>query len=58
MKHTVDKLGHYLLKNMKDNNIPKLGEYFNIKASKFSDFKESYRLVVGHVFSKAHKEIA
>jgi len=55
MKHTVDKLGHYLLKNMKDNNIPKLADYFNIKASKFSDFKESYRLVVGHVFSKAHK---
>jgi hypothetical protein len=54
----VDKLGVYISKNMKENNIYKLGDYFNIKAAKFADFKESYRLVVGHVFSKAHKEIA
>lgn len=58
MRHSVDKLGSYLSKNMKDNNIPKLSDYFNHKASKFSDFKEAYRLVVGHVFSKAHKEIS
>ena len=43
---------------MKDNTIPKLSEYFSHKASRFSDFKEAYRLVVGHVFSKAHREIA
>ena len=58
IKHAVDKLGHYLSKNMKDNTIPKLSEYFSHKASRFSDFKEAYRLVVGHVFSKAHREIA
>ena len=45
------------MKNMRENNIPKLNNYFNHKATDFSDFKESYRLVVGHVFSKAHKEI-
>jgi hypothetical protein len=48
-------LGVYIAKNIKDNNISKLGEYFNVKAVKFADFKEAYRLVVGHVFSKAHK---
>jgi len=55
MKQIVDKLGHYLSKNMKENNISKLSDYFNHKATKFSDFKEAYRLVVGHVFSKAHR---
>lgn len=54
----VEILGAYIAKNMKDNNISKLGEYFNIKASKFPDFKQAYRLVVGHVFSKAHKQIS
>ena len=58
MKASVDKLGHYLMKNMKENNIAKLSEYFNHKTTKFSDFKEAYRLVVGHVFSKAHREIS
>ena len=43
---------------MKENTIPKLADYFNHKATKFSDFKQAYRLVVGHVFSKAHKEIS
>lgn len=43
---------------MKENSIPKLADYFNHKVTKFSDFKEAYRLVVGHAFSKAHKEIA
>ncbi len=42
---------------MKLNNIPKLSEYFSVKALKFSDFKEPYRLVVGYVFSKAHKSV-
>ena len=58
MKMSVDKLGNYLSKNMKENNIAKLSEYFNHKTTKFSDFKEAYRLVVGHVFSKAHREIS
>lgn len=39
IKHGVDKLGHFLSKNMKENSIPKLSEYFSHKASKFSDFK-------------------
>ena len=42
-------------KNMNGNNISKLNDYFNVKAAKFSDFKEAYRLIVGHAFSKAHK---
>ena len=54
----MDKLGSFLVKNIKENNIPKLGEYFNPKATRFAEFKEAYRLVVGHVFSKAHKEIS
>lgn len=58
MQQGVDRLGNYMAKNMKENNIPRLGDYFSHKASKFSDFKQSYRLVVGHVFSKAHKQIA
>lgn len=55
IKHSVEKLGSFLVKNMKENNIPKLNDYFNHKVTKFSEFKESYRLVVGHVFSKAHR---
>lgn len=55
LQHAVEKLSSYMSKNMKENNIPRLADYFSQKASKFSDFKESYRLVVGHVFSKAHK---
>lgn len=43
---------------MKENNISKLESYFNTKSTRFCDFKEAYRLVVGHVFSKAHKEIS
>lgn len=58
MQHAVEKLGSFMSKNMKENNIPRLADYFSQKATKFSDFKESYRLVVGHVFSKAHKEIS
>lgn len=30
---------------------------FDPKAKNFSDFKQSYRLVIGHVFAKAHKNI-
>lgn len=58
IQYTVEKLGNYMSKNMKENNIPRLSEYFSLKAVKFSEFKESYRLVVGHIFSKAHKEIS
>ena len=32
-------------------------EYYIPKTSSFADYKEPYRLVVGYVFSKAHKSI-
>ena len=39
MQQGVDRLGNYMAKNMKENNIPRFGDYFSHKASKFSDFK-------------------
>ena len=45
--------------NLSKMNIPKFHpqQHFNPKHKNFNDFKEPYRLVVGHVFAKAHKNI-
>jgi hypothetical protein len=43
---------------LKKNPIPNFAATFNAKAKKFADFKEGYRVVVGYVFSKAHKNIS
>jgi hypothetical protein len=57
LEKSIDNLCSYIENNIKKSSISKFTDYFTPKATKFIDFKEPYRLVVGHVFSKAHKAI-
>jgi hypothetical protein len=55
----LEKNGSLLLSNLSKLQIQKFQpQNFNPKAKDFSEFKESYRLAIGHVFAKAHKNIA
>jgi hypothetical protein len=43
---------------LKKSTIAKLQDYYSPRAVQFSEFKEPYRLVVGHAFSKAHRAMS
>jgi hypothetical protein len=58
LERTISNLGSYIEANIKKSTISKFADYFTANATKFIDFKEPYRLVVGHVFSKAHRAIS
>jgi hypothetical protein len=54
----LEKYTNLLSVNIGKIAIPKFQpQMFNPKAKSFNDFKEPYRLVIGHVFAKAHKNI-
>jgi hypothetical protein len=47
-----------MIANISKISIPKFQpQLFNPKVKSFGEFKEPYRLVIGHVFAKAHKNI-
>ncbi len=55
---SLEKYTNLLSLNIGKISIPKFQpQMFNLKAKSFNDFKEPYRLVIGHVFAKAHKNI-
>ncbi len=58
LERSIEILGAFIENNIKKSNIPKFIDYFSPNAVKFPDYKEPYRLVVGHVFSKAHKSMS
>jgi adenine-specific DNA methylase len=51
-------LGVQVEGGLKKSSIAKLADYFSPRAVQFTQFKEPYRLVVGHVFSKAHRAMS
>ena len=55
---SLEKYTNLLTLNIGKISIPEFqAQMFNPKAKSFNDFKEPYRLVIGHVFAKAHKNI-
>ena len=56
LKESQKRDGYLLIENIENCGIPKLKEVYSGKSStNFQDYKEEYRLVVGHAFYKAHK---
>lgn len=58
LKINVQKSFKTIQDNLHNCNIPDIEKAFNHKImASFNDFKEEYRIVVGHAFHKAHKNI-
>ena len=58
ISENIEKSYKVVCKNLQQCNIPDLPTVFSQKKSSiFNDYKDEYRIVVGHAFHKAHKRL-